>query len=65
MYQNTNSQFNMMDTPAFIIAKSRIRSLCNLCGNILAGTFVLMKGDFGVSKCGTSNLNTRYYPSSL
>lgn len=47
------------------MAKSRIHSLRNLCGNILAGTFVLMKGDFGVSKCNTSNPNTRYYPFSL
>lgn len=57
--------FSMMDTPAFIIVKSRIRSLRNLRGNVLAGTFVLMKEDFGVSKCSTSNPNTRYYPSSL
>lgn len=54
-----------MDTPTFIIVKSRIRSLCNIRGNVLAGTFVLMKEDFGVSKCSASNPNTRYYPSSL
>lgn len=51
-------------SPIFIM-ESRIHSLRNLCGNVLAGTFVLMKGDFGVSKCNISNLNTRYYPFSL
>lgn len=51
-------------SPIFIM-ESRIHSLRNLCGNVLAGTFVLMKGDFGVSKCNTSNPNTRYYPFSL
>lgn len=34
------------------------------CGNILAGTFMLMKENFGIWECNTEP-NTRYYPFSL